>query len=207
MSQTNQTQLKAKIQKLTIMAILTALVAVLSYFGGFIKIGALASVSLTLIPVVFGSALYGPFAGAWLGAVSGVIFFTTADAAFWFSMSLPGTVITVMVKGIMAGYLAGLTYRLLQKANRYLAVLVSAVVCPVVNTGIFLLGCVLFFSDYVKTSSVDQGMSMLGFMIVFFVGLNFVFELLVNIVISPAIARIVAILNKNGLIRGENENL
>ena len=207
MSQTNQTQLKAKIQKLTIMAILTALVAVLSYFGGFIKIGALASVSLTLIPVVFGSALYGPLAGAWLGAVSGVIFFTTADAAFWFSMSLLGTVITVMVKGIMAGYLAGLTYRLLQKANRYLAVLVSAVVCPVVNTSIFLLGCVLFFSDYVKTSSVDQGMSMLGFMIVFFVGLNFVFELLINIVVSPAIARIVAILSKNGLIRGENENI
>jgi len=207
MSQTNQTQLKAKIQKLTIMAILTALVAVLSYFGGFIKIGALASVSLTLIPVVFGSALYGPLAGAWLGAVSGVIFFTTADAAFWFSMSLLGTVITVMVKGIMAGYLAGLTYRLLQKANRYLAVLVSAVVCPVVNTGIFLLGCVLFFSDYVKTSSVDQGMSMLGFVIVFFVGLNFVFELLINIVVSPAIARIVAILSKNGLIRGENENI
>jgi uncharacterized membrane protein len=207
MSQTNQTQLKAKIQKLTIMAILTALVAVLSYFGGFIKIGALASVSLTLIPVVFGSALYGPLAGAWLGAVSGVIFFTTADAAFWFSMSLLGTVITVMVKGIMAGYLAGLTYRLLQKANRYLAVLVSAVVCPVVNTGIFLLGCVLFFSDYVKTSSVDQGMSMLGFMIVFFVGLNFVFELLINLVVSPAVARIVAILSKNGLIRVENENI
>ena len=45
------------------------------------------------------------------------------------------------------------------------------------------------------------------FMIVFFVGLNFVFELLINIVVSPAIARIVAILSKNGLIRGENENI
>ncbi len=205
MAKTKQAMLQAKIQKLAVIAILTALVAVLSYFGGFIKIGALASISLTLIPVVFGSALYGPLAGAWLGAVSGLIFFTTADAAFWFSLSLPGTIITVMVKGILAGFFAGLVYKLLAKINQYLAVFVSAVVCPLVNTGIFLLGCVLFFSDYVKTSSAEQGMSMLGFMIVFFVGLNFVFELIVNVVISPAIVRVVQVIQKSGVIQNNNE--
>ena len=205
MAQTNQRALQAKIQKLAILAILTALVAVLSYFGGFIKIGALASVSLTLIPVVFGSALYGPFAGAWLGAVSGLVFFATADAAFWFSLNLPGTIITVMIKGILAGFCAGLVFKLLEKMNRYFAVLAAAVVCPVVNTGIFLLGCVLFFSDYVKTSAVEQSMSMLGFMIVFFVGLNFVFELLVNVVICPAMVRVIDVLRKNGLIREKSK--
>lgn len=205
MAKTHHAMLQAKIQKLAVMAILTALVAVLSYFGGFIKIGALASVSLTLIPVVFGSALYGPFAGAWLGAVSGVIFFTTADAAFWFSLNFPGTIITVMVKGILAGFFAGLVYRILEKVNPYLAVFVSAVVCPLVNTGIFLLGCVLFFADYVKASSVEQGMSMLGFMIVFFVGLNFVFELLINVVVSPAIVRVVQVIKKSGVIQNDTE--
>ena len=204
MAQTNQAQLQAKIQKLAILAILTALVAVLSYLGGFIKIGAFASISLTLIPVVFGSAMYGPFVGAWLGGVSGLVFFATADAAFWFSLSLPGTIITVMVKGILAGFFAGLTFKLLEKFNRYVAVLASAIVCPIVNTGIFLLGCVVFFSDYVQSSSVAQGMSMFGFMIVFFVGLNFVFELLVNVVISPAIVRVVDVLKKNGLIAGDH---
>jgi len=158
---------------------------------------------------VFGSALYGPLAGAWLGGVSGVIFFTTADAAFWFSLDLPGTIITVMAKGILAGFCAGLVFKLLRKANRYLAVLASAIVCPVVNTGIFLLGCVLFFSDYVKDASSAKGMSAFGFMIVVFVGLNFVFELLVNIVISPAIVRVVDALNKNGLIseKGDKDGL
>ena len=204
MAQTNQKKLQAKIQKLAILAILTALVAVLSYFGGFIKIGALASISLTLIPVVFGSALFGPLAGAWLGGVSGVIFFTTADAAFWFSLDLAGTIITVMAKGILAGFCAGLVYKLLEKFNRYLAVLAAAVVCPVVNTAIFLLGCVLFFSDYVNTSSAAQGMSTFGYMLVFFVGLNFVFELLVNVVISPAIARVISVLKKNGTLPSEN---
>ena len=200
MAKTNQAKIQAKIQKLAILAILTALVSVLSYFGGFIKIGALASISLTLIPVVFGSALYGPLAGAWLGAVSGAVFFATADAVFWFGLNLPGTIITVMVKGILSGFCAGLVFKLLQKVNRYLAVVAAAVVCPVVNTATFLLGCVLFFSDFVNSSSSAQGMSMFGFMIVFFVGLNFVFELLINIVVSPAIVRVVDVLNKNGLI-------
>ena len=183
-------------EKLALMALLTAIVAVLAYFGGFIKIGGLASISLTLIPVVIGAALCGPLAGAWLGGVSGVIFFTTVDAAFWFGLSIPGTIITVMVKGILAGFCAGLVYKLLEKKNRYLAVIVSAVVCPVVNTGIFLIGCLIFFIDAVKAMAVAEGISIFAYLIIFFVGLNFVFELLTNIIVSPAILRIINIRKK-----------
>jgi uncharacterized membrane protein len=185
------------IQKLVLLAVLTAIVAVLAYFGGFIKIGGLASISLTLIPVVLGAALCGPLAGAWLGGVSGAIFFATADSAFWLGLSIPGTIITVMVKGILAGLCAGLVYKLLEKVNRYLAVIVSAIVCPVVNTGIFLVGCLVFFMDAVKGMAVAGGMSIGAYLIIFFVGLNFVFELITNIIISPAILRILNIRKKN----------
>ena len=183
-------------QRIVLMALFTALTAVLSYFGGFIKIGGLASISLTLIPVVLGSALCGAKAGAWLGAVSGVVFFLTADAAFWFGLSIPGTVITVLVKGIAAGLAAGVDYKLLEKYNRYVAVLVSAVVCPIVNTGIFLLGCLIFFMDTVRGGAAGEGMGVFGYLIVAFVGLNFVFELIVNIVLSPAILKIINLKNK-----------
>lgn len=183
-------------QRIVLMALFTALTAVLSYFGGFIKIGGLASISLTLIPVVLGSALCGAKAGAWLGAVSGVVFFLTADAAFWFGLSIPGTVITVLVKGIAAGLAAGVVYKLLEKYNRYVAVLVSAVVCPIVNTGIFLLGCLIFFMDTVRGGATGEGMGVFGYLIVAFVGLNFVFELVVNIVLSPAILKIINLKNK-----------
>ena len=88
---------REQIQRLALLALLTAMVAVLSYFGGFIKIGGLASISLTLIPVIIGATLFGPLAGAWLGAVAGVIFFATPDAAFWFGLSLAGTIITVIM--------------------------------------------------------------------------------------------------------------
>ena len=187
---------KKQIEQLVLVSLLTAIVAVLSYFGGFVKIGGLASVSLTLIPVVLGAALCGPLVGAWLGGVSGVIFFLTADAAFWFGLSIPGTVITVMIKGILAGLAAGVVYKLIEKFNRYLALIVSAVVCPVVNTGIFLLGCLVFFMDTVSGGAVAEGMSVGGYLIVFFVGLNFVFELLLNIILSPAILRIINIKKK-----------
>ena len=178
------------------LAILTAMVAILAYFGGFIKIGGLASISLTLIPVAVGAALHGPLAGAWLGAVSGAVFFMTPDAAFWLGLSIPGTIITVMVKGVLAGFFAGLVYKLFRHTSRYLAVLMSAIVCPLVNTGIFLLGSLIFFIDTVSAGASAEGLSVGAYLILFFVGLNFVFELITNIVLSPAVYRVLDILNK-----------
>ena len=184
---------KLNTKKIALMGLLTAMVAVLAYYGGFIKIGGLASISLTLIPVVVGATLCGPLAGAWLGGVAGVMFFATPDAVFWLGLSIPGTIITVMVKGILSGLLAALLYRAFAGRNRYLAVLAAAVVCPIVNTGIFLLGCLVFFMDVVTAGAAAEGATVATYLLVFFVGLNFVFELLANLLLSPTILRIVDI--------------
>ena len=101
-----------------------------------------------------------------------------------------------MVKGALSGYLAGLSYKLVERFNRYVAVIVSAIVCPVVNTGVFLLGCLVFFMDAVSSGATAEGMSIGGYLIVFFVGLNFVFELLLNIIVSPALLRLINIRKK-----------
>jgi len=196
MKQINKAR-KTNTRKLAILAIFSAIVAVLAYYGGFIKIGGFASISLTLIPVVVGAAMMGPIAGAWLGAVSGLVFFATPDAVYWFGLNIPGTIITVMVKGIAAGFLAGVVYKLLSGVNRYLAVLVSAIVCPIVNTGIFLIGALIFFMDAVSVGAELEGVSIGVFLIVFYVGLNFVFELLANIAVSPAMLRILDITKVN----------
>ncbi len=184
---------RQKTEKLVLTALFTALVAVLAYVGGFIKIGSLASISLTLIPVVLGSALLGPLVGAWLGGVAGAVFFLTADAAFWLSLSIPGTIITVMVKGVVAGLAAGLVYRATEKINRYLAIVLAAIVCPVVNTGIFLLGCLVFFMDAVTAMAQGEGMGLFAYLIIVFVGFNFVFELLSNLLLSPALLRLLSL--------------
>ena len=181
-------------KKLVLTALLTAIVALLSYFGGFIKIGGLASISLTLIPVVLGASLCGPWVGTFLGFISGLFFlFNPADSSFWLNISPLGTIFTVLLKGALCGLCAGLVYMLLEKVNRYFAVIVSAIVCPVVNTGIFLVGCRLFFWDTVVQGAADEGKSVIAYLLVAFVGLNFVFELIVNIILSPAILRIINI--------------
>ena len=106
-----------------------------------------------------------------------------------------GTVLTVLAKGALAGLCAGLVYKALEGKNRWLAVIAAAVVCPVVNTGIFLVGCNLFFMDTIKEWAGGTNVGV--FMITGLVGLNFVFEMLVNIVLSPVVLRLIKIGKKS----------
>ena len=103
-----------------------------------------------------------------------------------------GTILTVLVKGSAAGFFAGLAYRALAKKNELLAAIVAAIVCPVVNTGIFLLGCLLFFLPTITEWGTAMGFPNVGnYMIFGLVGGNFLFELLVNVVLSPVIVRLI----------------
>lgn len=182
-----------KTRKLAGIAIFTAIVIVLQLLGSFIRFGPF-SISLVLIPIVVGAAMYGVAAGAWLGFIFGLIVLLSGDAAAFLGVNAIGTIITVIAKGTLAGLCAGLVYRALEKTNTYVAVIASAVVCPVVNTGVFLLGCLIFFMDTITGWATEAGFASAGtYMIVGLVGLNFVFELLVNVVLSPVIVRIIAI--------------
>ena len=185
--------MKVNAKKIAGEGLLTALVVVLQLLGSFIKFGTV-SISLVLVPIVVGAALYGVGAGAWLGGVFSVVVLCQPDTALFLNMSIVGTILTVMLKGILAGALSGLVYRVLSKKHKYAGVVCAAVVCPVVNTGIFLLGCRLFFFDWILQNA--GGANAFIFMITGFVGLNFVVELAVNVVLSPVIVRLVNISKK-----------
>lgn len=179
-------------KKLVGVAIFTALVVVLQFLGSFIRFGAF-SISLVLIPIVVGTALYGYKAGAWLGLVFGITVLASGDAGAFLAINVPGTIITVIAKGMLAGLCSGLVYKGLEKikANKYVSVIASAIVCPVVNTGVFLLGCSVFFMDTMKEWA--NGGDVFKYMIVGLVGVNFVLELAVNIFLSPVIVRLINI--------------
>ena len=178
-------------------ALLTALVIALQYVSMAIRTGTF-SITLALIPIVIGAITCGKGMGAWLGMVFGITVLATGDAAPFMMVSVPGTVITVLAKGTACGFVAGLVYQIVEKftSKTYLAGIISAIACPVVNTGIFLIGCLVFVMDTVNAGAVSEGMSVGGYLIIFFVGLNFVFELLANILLSPAILRIINIKRK-----------
>lgn len=184
---------------LVLSAVLTALVVLLQYLGGFIKLGPF-SISLVLIPIVIGAATCGAGVGAWLGLVFGAMVFATGDAAAFLAVDVFGTILTVMVKGIACGYLAGLAYKGVYSLGkkRYLAVAAAAVVCPVVNTGVFLIGCLLFFMDTIAgwAAAAGLGANVGQYMLVGLVGANFLFELLTNVVLSPVATRLLNIKDK-----------
>ncbi len=183
---------KKQTQRLVLGAIMTALVIVLQLLGQFIKLGPF-SVSLVLVPIVVGAAICDYKIGAWLGFVFGVVVLLSGDAAAFYAINVPGTVITVLLKGTLCGLCAGIAYRLLNKKNKYLAVMVSAIVCPVVNTGVFLLGCKLFFMSTIAEWGVANGFaSTAKYMFVGLAGGNFIFELVVNIVLAPVILRVIS---------------
>lgn len=173
--------------------LLTAIVVVLQFASMALRFSAF-SITLTLVPIVVGAALYGWKTGAWLGFVFGAAVLLTGDAAAFLTINPAGTIATVLVKGAMAGLVAGLVYRLIAKKNQVAAVLVSSIVAPIVNTGIFLLGCRLFFFDTVAAWGAGLGFeNTFVYMIVGLVGGNFLIELGVNIVLNPAILQIIKI--------------
>ena len=171
---------------------LTALVVVLQALAVGIRFGVF-NITLVLVPIVVGAALFGRWAGAWLGFVFGVVVLFT-DAGAFLAVSIPGTIVTCILKGAVAGFLAGLVYKLLESKGRLLAVITAGVVTPVVNTGIFLIGCRLFFYDTIKAWAEGAGFASAGaFMIFGLVGVNFLVELAVNLVLSAAIVNIIRI--------------
>ncbi len=182
---------------LTGMAILTAIVIVLQFLGSFIRFGPF-SISLVLIPIVVGAALYGQAAGAWLGFIFGLIVLLSGDAAAFLTISPIGTILVVLVKGALAGFVAGLVFKALEKVNTYVAVIVAAIAAPVVNTGVFLLGCLVFFMGTISEWAAGAGFPSVGnYMIFGLVGANFLFEVLVNVVLSPVILRLIKIGKKD----------
>ena len=187
---------KAETEKIVLTALLAALVIVLQLFGSAVHFGPF-SISLVLLPIVLGAALCGPWAGAFLGGVFGTVVLLSGDAAPFLAISIPGTIATVLVKGIACGLVAGLVYRAFSRKNRYLAAGAAAFVCPVVNTGVFLLGCVCFFFDAVAAWGVDAGAtSTVQYLLVGFVGVNFIIELALNVVLIPVLVRLIDLAGK-----------
>jgi len=201
----NESKSMKKTKVLVGMAIFTALVVVLQQMAGIIKIGPF-SPSLVLIPIVIGAAVYGAKAGAWLGLVFSVCVLiavvTGQDAGGYLMWGInPAmTAAIVIVKGVAAGFLSGLVFRALQNKNQLLATVAAAIVCPVVNTGLFLIGTLAVFEPLLTQWAAawmeqtgNTGASLGTYLIVGMVGLNFLVELGINMILSPVVVRILKI--------------
>ena len=187
-----------KIHKMVGTGVLTAVVIVVYLLTMGISVGPF-NITFALIPIVVGAALYGWATGGWLGLVFGAMVLFTGGANAFLVINVPGTIITVLVKGAAAGLVPGLIYSVLEKKNRWAATICAAAAAPIVNTGIFLLGCLAFFMGTINEWAAGAGIENAGvYMVTVFVGVNFLVELGANLLLSSVIVRIVDIV-KNKL--------
>ena len=184
-------------RQIALTAMLTAIVAVLQLLGNYVQPIPGVSLSFVLVPIVLGAALLGPWAGAWLGFVFSFMVLVTGGATAFFPISPVGTVLTVIVKGCCAGLLAGLVYKALEKKNQYLAIICAAVTAPVVNTGIFLIGCRLFFWPTIVEWGKGAGFeNPVAYAFLGLAGVNFLVELGINVLLAPVILRLIKLAKK-----------
>lgn len=188
-----------KTRRLTGLALLTAIVAVLQVVASFIKFGPF-TITLALAPILIGAALYGPKAGAYLGGVFGLVVLIACilgwdpgGSTLWNANPFL-TACICLVKGIAAGAAAGAVYRAIVGGSRahgrmMTGSIVAGVVSPLVNTGLFVLALTLLFHDILVTWAA--GSELIYYIVFVLTGINFVLELVLNLVLSTVIVRVV----------------
>ncbi len=182
-------------------AALLALVVVLQTCGGFFQIGGL-SLSSVLVPIVLGGILLGPLAGAILGFAFGfiVLMYGVAGAepftATLLASSPVMTVLICLVKGVAAGIVPALLYRLISPKNALVAAFVAAVSAPIANTGLFIVGCLMINGTIAGFTANGTMPEILYFLFIGCAGWNFIIEFAINIVLAPALHRVVLVVEK-----------
>ncbi|MCL2707622.1 MAG: ECF transporter S component [Defluviitaleaceae bacterium] len=188
-----------KTKKMVGVAIFIAVIVVLQVISTFVKFGSF-SITMALAPIVVGAAVYGTSAGLMLGASMGIVVLggcisglDPGGALLW-AANPPLTAFLCVFKSAAAGYAAGLVYKLLSKKNSYAGVFCAAMVCPVVNTGIFVAALTLFYKSLLYEWAGET--SVIYFLFVIIVGTNFILEFAVNAALAPGIARVIKITEK-----------
>ena len=185
-------------KNVTVLAILLSLVIVLQAFGGSFSIGAV-TLNFTLIPLVLGAIVLGKYAGAFLGFASGLVVLIQvilAPAGFYYIIWTNSPFVTTMiclVKTTVAGFVSGWIFDILKKKNRYTAVFFAAGVVPVINTGLFVLGCLCMWDTIALMS---EGMNVFMFILVGLVTFNFFIEFAINLLVAPGLHTVYNVVEK-----------
>ena len=169
-----------KTKEFTTISIFAAIIIVLQILATYINISGFP-ITLTLVPIIVAGAIYGPKMSTLMGLVFGVIVLVMvimgADVggAAMFSVHPLITVIVCLLKGAMCGLCSGLVYKLFKKRNNKIALILSAITTPIINTFTLYLFIIMFFDSSFKV------------MIGAFVSINFVIELLINALLAPGL--------------------
>lgn len=199
----NNSVTQNKTKDLTAIAILAATVVVLQLFATFFSsFLPFARLTFSLVPIVIGGALYGIKAGAILGGVFGAMvlgsMFTGTGGLFatLICQKMPvEAVLVTLARCILAGLIPAIVFKLISKKDKVVGAFVSALICPVINTGIYILGVVFVFSDMFLEVNGSAGEN-IYLSLLSLVGVNFVIEFIINTILSPVIITVIKVRKK-----------
>jgi hypothetical protein len=180
---------------LTTTAMLIALIVALQAFSSIAARIGLFSFALGLFPATIGSVLYGKKKSLIFGAALGITILATDATAFaLYGVNVFATIFVVMLKSVASTFVTATVFEWFGKLNRYIAVVVAAILGPIFNTAIFTAGVCVFFKDFFS-QFIDGGVSFItGFLLLIL--MNFIIEMVINIVLSPIVLRVVDIKKK-----------
>ncbi len=180
------------VQKMTLLALLTAILLVMSFTPlGYLNIGPLA-ITFNMIPVAIAAIALGPTGGAFTGAVFGMTSFlqclgiggTSAMGVILFEINPLLAFIQRFVPRLLTGFLAGWIFRIVRKhSNVSIASSVAGFSAAFLNTALFMSALVLLFGNTEYVQKLIAGRNILVF-ICTFVGINAVCEILASTFIS-----------------------
>ncbi|MBR4422340.1 MAG: ECF transporter S component [Erysipelotrichaceae bacterium] len=171
-------------KKTTAITLFAVIIVILQLISTFINFGSFP-ITLTLIPIIVGGAIFGPLAGCLLGLVFGIIVALMVvlgadpSGATMFATRPIVTVSVCLLKGALAGLISGIVYHLFKKKNEKLAIILSSAIAPIVNTGTLYLCLYYFFGAELRM--------LVGALMSF----NFFLELITNILLAPGLLSLI----------------
>ena len=198
---------RQKTLELVQLAMLAALVVVLQIISALIPpIAGMVSITLTLIPVVIGAILFGKKGGVILGFTFGLIVMINCITALdpggnilW-NTNPAITGLLCIVKGVLAGLVPAIVYsalggkKILSASKKIFVTMLAAMLAPIVNTSTFVIGMLIFFKDTLTVWA--GGQALVVYILLGLAGINFLIEFIINIILTPAIIRIVDVVKK-----------
>lgn len=191
-------------KNVSLLGILIALVIVLQLFASAIPMFGV-TINFSLIPIALAGILLGWLGGAIVGLTCGLVVFITMavlagepSTAFFFQTQPAILTAMCILKTTVAGIVSGLVFKALKNKNAHLATIVSALIIPIINTGIYMLGIVLMKESAAQFMGLNTSSAGVVFSVVFgLIWLNFVLEIAITAIFTPAVHRVLKVIGKN----------
>ncbi len=185
------------------LAVLLALVIVLQAFGGSFSIG-IVSFNFSLIPIVLGALLLGAWGGLILGFANGVVVLIQVMMGIvplytiMWTYSPVITTLVCLLKTSVAGFVSGWLFSLLKDKHSRVGIFLCSGLVPIINTGLFILGCLTMWNtmEIAATEIYGAGTNVIWFIFIGLVGINFLAEFAVNLLVAPALHTVYKVVEK-----------